>query len=101
MNPSEQRPQMLTPAEVTARCGLSTKTVLRAIRRGDLRASQLGSRRAFRVCVEDLDAWIVATTVLPPMSSSFALPTDGSDGGRLVVRKEMGRRGHRAPDATA
>jgi hypothetical protein len=35
------------------------------------------------------------------MSSSFALPTDGSDGGRLVVRKEMGRRGHRAPDATA
>jgi excisionase family DNA binding protein len=60
MNPSEQRPQMLTPAQVAARCGLSTKTVLRAIRRGDLRASQLGNRRAFRVRVEDLDAWIVA-----------------------------------------
>lgn len=89
--------RMLTPSEVADRCQLSTKTVLRAIRRGDLRASQLGSCRAFRICSEDVDAWIAAKTVLPPLSASFRLPADG----RLAITEDNGRHGHRAPDATA
>jgi excisionase family DNA binding protein len=97
MNPSDEHPRLLTPAEVAERCRLSTKTVLRAIRRGDLRASQLGSCRAFRIRPEDVDAWIAAKTIMPPLSASFRLPADG----RLAVGKEIGRRGHRAPDATA
>ena len=88
---------MLTPSEVADCCQLSTKTVLRAIRRGDLRASQLGSCRAFRIRAEDVDAWIAAKTVLPPLSASFRLPMDG----RLATTKENTRHGHRAPDATA
>ena len=88
---------MLTPAEVADRCQLSTKTVLRAIRRGDLRASQLGNCRAFRILAEDVDAWIAAKTVLPPLSASFRLPRDG----RLVITEDDDRHGYRATDATA
>jgi excisionase family DNA binding protein len=90
-------PPHVDPAEVADRCQFSAKTVLRAIRRGHLRASQLGSCRAFRIRSEDVDTWIAAKTVLPPLSASFRLPADG----RLVITKDDGRHGHRAPDATA
>ncbi len=97
MSTSQHHHRMLTPAEVADRCRLSTKTVLRAIRRGDLRACQLGSCRAFRIRPEDVDAWIASKTVLPPLSASFRLPADG----RLTIAKENGRDGHRRPDTTA
>jgi excisionase family DNA binding protein len=97
MDTSNQHQQMLTPDQVADRCQLSTKTVLSAIRRGDLHASQLGSCRAFRIRTEDVDAWIAAKAVLPPLSASFRLPTDGP----LGIAEETSRHGHRAPDATA
>ena len=50
---------MHRPADIAARCQVSTQTVLRAIRSGHLRASRFGGR-AYRVRTEDLEAWIVA-----------------------------------------
>jgi excisionase family DNA binding protein len=88
---------MYRPAEIAARCQVSTQTVMRAIRSGRLRASRLGGRGASRVRAEDLEAWIVATTVLPPVSSMYRLPSDPPASGRLVVER---RNGHRAPPAT-
>lgn len=57
--------ELLTPAEVSERCKVSTKTVLRAIRAGRLRASRLGSRGAYRVRPADLEQWIETTRVEP------------------------------------
>ncbi len=51
---------LLTPAEVAAHCRVSTKTVLRAIRSGALRAARLGTRGAYRVEPVAVDAWIAA-----------------------------------------
>jgi len=59
--PTPQR--LLTPADVTHYCHISSKTVLRAIRAGRLRASRLGQRGAYRIRIEDVHAWIAATTV--------------------------------------
>jgi excisionase family DNA binding protein len=87
-------PVMYRPQEIADRCQISTRTVMRAIRSGQLRASRLGARGAYRVRPEDLEAWIVATTVLPPLSSAYRLQTDPIRGGRLSVR---GDHGHRAP----
>jgi excisionase family DNA binding protein len=90
---------MYRPAEIAARCQVSTRTVMRAIRSGRLRASRLGARGAYRVRPEDLEAWIIGTTVLPPPRPERA-PAPVVPG-RLIVDEEMGRRGHRAPPATA
>ena len=57
--------RLLTPADVAERCQISTKTVLRAIRSGRLRASRLGERGAYRIRVADLDAWLQAVVVWP------------------------------------
>ena len=56
--------RLLTPADVAERCQISTKTVLRAIHRGRLRASRLGEHGAYRMHAADVDAWIEAS-VLP------------------------------------
>ncbi len=88
-------PVMYRPQEIAQRCQISTGTVMRAIRSGQLRASRLGSRGAYRVRPEDLDAWIVATTVLPPLSHDYRLPADPRDGGRLTVRIHHGDRAPR------
>jgi excisionase family DNA binding protein len=97
--------RLLTPAEVADFCHISSKTVLRAIRAGRLRASQLGSRGAYRMRMQDVDAWIGATTV-PPVSprprptQSSTLNVDelrkapvgrGATAGRLVLTSDMGR----------
>ena len=92
--------QLLTPGEVAELCRLSTKTVLRAIHAGRLRASRLGERAAFRVRLADVEAWIEAFVVPPPApalkSPSHAAPlrtptvTD-IETGRLVLTPEMGR----------
>ena len=58
--------KLLTPKDIAARCQIHPKTVLRAIRAGRLRASQLGERAAYRVREEDFQAWLAATVVTPP-----------------------------------
>src|SRR5215210_396005 len=90
-------PAMYTPTEVATRVQVCTRTVMRAIHRGELRASRLGPR-AYRIRPEDIEAWIVATTVLarPEPESARVRPVAGE----LQVTEEMGRRGHRTPTAT-
>ena len=97
--------RLLTPAEVADYCHISSKTVLRAIRPGRLRASQLGTRGAYRMRKEDVDAWIGATTVPPasprprqtpssPLSVAELRTTPaahGANAGRLVLTSDMGR----------
>ena len=57
---------LLKPSDVAKRCQVNTKTVLRAIHAGRLRASRLGESGALRVRPEDMEAWIDATVVEPP-----------------------------------
>jgi excisionase family DNA binding protein len=40
---------LLTASDVAALCQVSPKTVMRAIKSGDLRAARLGKRGAFRI----------------------------------------------------
>jgi excisionase family DNA binding protein len=54
---------LLKPNDVAELCQVSTKTVLRAIRAGRLPACRLGSRGAYRIRREDLDAWLGASPV--------------------------------------
>jgi excisionase family DNA binding protein len=92
--------QLLTPVEVAEQCRLSTKTVLRAIHSGRLRASRLGERAAFRVRPADVEAWIEACVVPPPAIAPES-PTPAAalqaatladiEAGRLVLTPEMGR----------
>lgn len=84
--------ELFTPAEVAVRCQVSTKTVLRAIRAGRLRASRLGERGAYRINPEDLDAWVEGTVVRPALQARLASPlkprlpaTPADPGGRLEV----------------
>ena len=87
---------MLTPADVARRCQISTKTVLRAIHSGRLRAYRLGSRGAFRMRPSDVDHWIngsllevqeaARTPVIPRVAEAR-----GTGRGRLVVAPSMGR----------
>jgi excisionase family DNA binding protein len=51
-------PFLLTPSQLAEHVQVSTKTVLRAIARGELRAVQIGQRRAWRICPDDVDAWL-------------------------------------------
>ena len=85
--------KLLTPADVAELCQLSTKTVLRAIRAGRLRASRLGEHAAFRVRPEDVDAWIEASILEPVRKEPPPLHVvpRPSDVGRLVVTPDMGR----------
>jgi excisionase family DNA binding protein len=91
-------PLMYKPAEVAAWVQVCTRTVMRAIHRGELRASRVGPR-SYPVRPEDIDAWIVATTVLPAPEpeSARVRPLKGE----LRVTEEMGRRGHRAAAAAS
>jgi excisionase family DNA binding protein len=93
--------ELLTPADVALRCQVSTKTVLRAIHRGRLRASRLGARGAYRIRVDDMEQWIAGSAITPrrhrpdsdPPSSTAAVSAAAVvDGGRLVVTEQMGRR---------
>ena len=110
MTPNHRHPtpltdRLLTPAEVADYCQVSARTVRRAIQSGTLRASRLGSRSAYRVRVEDIEAWIVATTVLPshtvtpsrtappPLAPEFRRYRLSNEG-RLTVTRDMGRHEH-------
>jgi excisionase family DNA binding protein len=95
--------QLLTPGEVEVAelCRLSTKTVLRAIHAGRLRASRLGERTAFRVRLADVESWIELSVVPPPPAPEHKGPAPAaplrsrtvtdSEAGRLVLTPEMGR----------
>ena len=91
-------PVMYTPAEVAARVQVCTRTVMRAIHRGELRASRLAAR-SYRVRPNDIEAWIVATTVLPIPEPESARVQPAA--GELRVTEGMGRRGHRATAASS
>lgn len=85
---------LLKPVDVAKRCQVNTKTVLRAIHAGRLRASRLGASGALRVRPADMQAWIDATVVEPPAPAEAPpLRVVGrvSAVGRLVVSPEMGR----------
>src|SRR4051794_25122847 len=49
---------LLTVDQVAERCHVSTKTVRRAIDRGELRASRLATRGAWVVRAGDFEAWL-------------------------------------------
>lgn len=78
--------RLLTPADAAERCQLSTKTVLRAIHAGRLRASRLGERGGLRIRESDVDAWIEESVVTPraPRHVPMAVPPrhnpDGATG---------------------
>jgi excisionase family DNA binding protein len=61
---------LMTVSDVAMMCQVSTKTVRRAIARGELSAARLGSRAAYRLRHEDVDAWIADRLVARPRSSS-------------------------------
>ncbi len=85
---------LLKPVDVAKRCQVNTKTVLRAIHAGRLRASRLGESGALRVRPEDVEAWIDATVVEPPARAEappLRVVGRASALGRLVVTPEMGR----------
>ncbi len=84
--------RLLTPADVAERCQISTKTVLRAIRSGRLRASRLGEHAAFRLRPEDVEAWIDQSIFEPPAKSAVEpTPLRQANRGRLTLTPEMGR----------
>ena len=57
--------RLLTPSDVAERCQVSTKTVLRAIHRGRLRASRLGEHGAYRIREVDVDDETVRASLDP------------------------------------
>ena len=54
-------PALLTTRDVAAHCGLSTRAVYDAIRRGELKAIRICNR--LRVRPADLEAWLAAGEV--------------------------------------
>jgi len=88
--------RLLTPADVADRCQISTKTVLRAIHRGRLRASRLGEQGAYRMREADVEEWIersmlaVRPALQPVVPPPLPGPSDFS-AGRLVLSPDMGR----------
>lgn len=94
----EQLEALLTPADVAERCQVSAKTVIRAIRAGRLRAYRLGTRGAYRLRADDVEAWLaesaVQTVVVPlpvrqPLPSTPHRPAPTA-GGRLRVPRSVG-----------
>jgi excisionase family DNA binding protein len=59
----------MSPAEAAARCGLSTKTVYRAIHSGALRAYR--PARKLLIPEDALDEWIEQARVQPTASDSL------------------------------
>ena len=89
---------LLTPADVAERCQVSAKTVLRAIHRGQLRASRLGESSAYRVRSCDVEAWIEQSVVAPrarlairPLAAVPPPAPERTTAGRLELTADMGR----------
>ena len=56
MATSSSRPRLLTPNEVAEHLRVSTMTVYRLIKSGDLRAARIG--KSFRISEDDVDAYL-------------------------------------------
>ena len=56
MATSSPRPRLLTPNEVAEQLRVSTMTVYRLIKAGDLRAARIG--KSFRISEDDVDAYL-------------------------------------------
>ena len=56
MASSTSRPRFLTPAEVAEQLRVSSMTVYRLIKSGELRAARIG--KSFRILPEDVDAYL-------------------------------------------
>ena len=69
------REPLLTPAQAGERCRICAKTVLRAIHAGRLRAYRLGEKAAYRIAIEDLEAWIEQSVVTPATPAPVSRPT--------------------------
>jgi excisionase family DNA binding protein len=92
--------RLLTPRDVADRCQVSTKTVLRAIHRGRLRASRLGEQGAYRMRADDVDVWIESSVVdIPAPRSAPALARLDPTTGRLFLTADMGRARRGEPHA--
>jgi excisionase family DNA binding protein len=88
--------RLLTPSDGADRCQVSTKTVLRAIHRGHLRASRLGEQGAYRIREADAESWIDACVLEAAALPRVAVPPAPRGGepplnGRLVLTRDMGR----------
>jgi excisionase family DNA binding protein len=99
---------LLRPSQVAEACQLSTRTVVRAIERGELRASKLAMRGGWRILPLDVDAWLLARSnrrrdppdgerprdkeIVPELSQlSVSRRSSGRrTDGRLVLRPGMG-----------
>jgi excisionase family DNA binding protein len=57
----------MTVDEVAHFCGVSSKTVRRAIERGDLEAARLGGNGALRIRPEAIDEWFARRSTRPTM----------------------------------
>jgi excisionase family DNA binding protein len=81
---------LLTIDQVAELCQVSAKTVYRAVSNGKLRASRLGRGSAYRIRLEDVDAWLDACALTnrahlaqradqvarPRPAGSLTVPTD-------------------------
>ena len=87
--------RLLTPSDIAECCQVSTKTVLRAIGSGRLRASRFGSRGAYRSRAADLEEWLQGTIVTPPaqrIASPLDLEPSVAPGQVATVPADAGRR---------
>jgi excisionase family DNA binding protein len=84
---------LLTIDQVAELCQVSAKTVYRAISSGRLRASRLGRGSAYRIRLEDVDAWLDACALTD--RSQVGQPTDRERrqrrAGTLTVPTEVDR----------
>ena len=87
--------RLLTPNDVADRCQVSTKTVLRAIHRGRLRASRLGEHGAYRIRESDAERWIedcvLEVVARPKADAPPDRVAEPGANGRLVLTPDMGR----------
>lgn len=73
-------PNLLTPSQLAEHVRVSTKTVMRAIARQELRAVQIGVRGAWRICPDDVEDWLEARANRPRSESVAPVRSAGALG---------------------
>lgn len=63
MMSADEYEQLLRVSDVAERCKISVGSVYAAIQAGKLKAARLGSRKALRIKVEEMEKWIQNTTL--------------------------------------
>jgi excisionase family DNA binding protein len=82
--PMTDRP--MTVDEVARFCGVSAKTVRRAIERGDLEAARLGGHGALRIRPEAIDEWFARRSTRRTVRGVVEAPPVPASGGRRRQR---------------